>query len=144
MIVDEERKYSLTKFCTKKGEKSVKVSDHNLLALELNIKWNSNDEAGPREEIFDYKNEESFQKFEMLTESNADLKQSFDNCSDLNQAANKWLKILNNLIHKSFRKIRIKKQKLSANLEALFTEKESLRSRITELENRENICDYLN
>ena len=89
-------------------------------------------------------NEDSLQKFEMLTESNADLEQCFDNCSDLNQAANKWLKILNNLIHKSFRKIRIKKQKLSANLEALFTEKESLRSRITKLENRENICDYLN
>ena len=45
MIVDEERKYSLTKYCTKNGAKSITVSGgHLLLILELNLKWNSLDE----------------------------------------------------------------------------------------------------
>ena len=38
MVVDEERKHVLTKFCTKRGVKSIKESDHNTLILELNQK----------------------------------------------------------------------------------------------------------
>ena len=33
MIIDEERKFVLTKFSTKNGEKSIEMSDHNLLIL---------------------------------------------------------------------------------------------------------------
>ena len=40
-IVDEAREYSLTKFSTKNGQKSIKESDHNLLILKLNLRWNS-------------------------------------------------------------------------------------------------------
>ena len=41
MKIDEEGVYTLTKFATKKGKKSVKKSDHNMLILYLNISWNS-------------------------------------------------------------------------------------------------------
>ena len=61
-----------------------------------------------RQEIFNFKNSEQFDRFEMLTESNDDLRNCFDDCTDVNKAATKWLKILNNLIQKSFKKIRIK------------------------------------
>ena len=125
------------------GVKSVKASDHNLLILELNIKWNSLNESSPRQEIFNFKHEECFQRFEMLTESNNDLVNCFDECSDLNMAANKWIKILNNLIQKSFKKIRIRKQKMDPVLSKLFDEKEQLRSKISDMENRDDVCDFL-
>ena len=78
MIVDEERKFALSKFCTKVGRKSLKVSDHNTLILNLNIKWNSKSNLETRQEIFNFKNEENFQTFEMLTESDDDLNNCFD------------------------------------------------------------------
>ena len=143
MIIDEERKFVLTKFSTKNGEKSIKLSDHNLLILELDLKWSSLEETDQRQEIFNFKDEENFHKFEMLTESNDDLEKCFDECTDVNKAASKWMKVLNSLIKKCFRKIRIKKQKPNPILEKLFSEKENIRSQISELDSEENICENL-
>ena len=123
MKVDEERKYALTKFSTKNGVKSLKVSDHNLLILELSIKWNSLNNMNERQEMFNFQDVENFQKFEMLTDSDDELGKCFDDCDDLNKAANKWMKRFNFLIQKSFRKIRIRKQKVNPELESLFKEK---------------------
>ena len=67
MKVDEARKYSLTKYSTKKGVKSVKVSDHNLLILELGIHWNSLNVVDNRQEIFNFKDVDNFHKFEMYS-----------------------------------------------------------------------------
>ena len=74
----------------------------------------------------------------MLTESDDDLKNCFNDCTDVNKAADKWLKILNNLIKKSFKKIRIKQQKMDPVLENLFESKESIRNKIDSLEKRED------
>ena len=123
MAVDEARRFALTKFSTKTGRKSVKPSDHNTLILELDIRWNSNEKEEKRQEVYNFKNEEQFQRFEMLTESDKDLKDCFKDCTDVNADANRWLKILNNLIKKSFKKIRIKQQKMNPDLEKLFAEK---------------------
>ena len=73
MKVDESRKHALTKYCTKKGVKSVKISDHNLLILELGIHWNSLNIENNRQEMFNFKDIENFHKFEMLTESDDEL-----------------------------------------------------------------------
>ena len=143
MTVDEARKYPLTKFSSKVGNKSIKMSDHNTLILDLSIRWNSNNEISNRQEIFNFKNEEQFNRFEMLTESDKDLKNCFEDCSDVNKSANKWLKIVNNLIKKSFKKIRIKQQKMNPKLENLFATKESIKSKIEVLENSENNEDLL-
>ena len=84
--------------------------------------------------MFNFQDVENFQKFEMLTESDEKLRNCLDDCDDLNKGANQWMKRLNFLIQKSFRKIRIKKQKINPELEIFFEEKESLRSKISELE----------
>ena len=57
-----------------------------------------------------------------------------------------WMKLFNFLIQKSFRKIRIRKQKVNPELESLFKEKESLRTKISEIEddNLENIFEIFN
>ena len=40
--IDEERKYSLTKYTSKSGSKTCsKESDHNTLYLEVNQAWNT-------------------------------------------------------------------------------------------------------
>ena len=96
-----------------------------------------------RQEIFNFKNYEHFDRFEMLTESNDDLKNCFDDCTDVNKAAIKWLKIPNNLIRKSFKKIRIKQEKVNPELENLFSTKESIRSKISEIEKKENADEDL-
>ena len=138
MVIDEARQFPLTKFSTKTGQKSIKLSDHNTLILDLNIRWNSNDKMEKRQEIFNFKNSDQFNQFEMLTESNDELRHCFDNCIDLNMSANKWLKILNTVIRKSFKKIRIKQQRMNPELENLFSMKESIRGKISEMESNEN------
>ena len=110
---------------------------------QLCVRWKSLNDVDNRQEIYNFQNVESFQRFEMLTESDDDLKNCFVDCQDLNKSANKWLKRLNILIQKSFRKIRIKKQKVNPALQALFEQKESIRSQISELEKNEEILENL-
>ena len=138
MTVDEEGVYSLTKFSTKKGVKSIKKSDHNLLILELDLKWSSMIKS-PRIEIFNFKNEEDLKSFQCETEECEELLECFKKFENLNDACSKWLKILNDIIRKSFRKIRISKSKLPPELEILFKKKESLKQKIHEEDAADNI-----
>ena len=112
------------------------------MVLELNVRWNSKEEV-ERQEIFNFNNEEQFKRFEMLTESDTELRNCFTDCTDVNKTADKWLKILNKLIKKKFKKIRIKPQKMNPDLEKLFSEKESIRSKINILENSENVEEVI-
>ena len=135
MIIDEERKYALTKYSTIIGKKDVKESDHNLLMLKLKLNWSSMHETiNQRKEIFNFKNVEDFDKFRIVTENDDELLQSFDDESDLNQSANKWLELVNKRIRKCFRKIRLGKSFKNKELEALFTKKEKLVTEINQAE----------
>ena len=104
MTVDDKRIHTLTKFSTKRGVKSIKKSDHNLLILEINLKWSSLAKT-QRIEIYNYKNEDDFKNFQSNTETNEELLKCFVQFSDLNSACNKWLRVLNQTIRKSFKKI---------------------------------------
>ena len=137
MVIDEKRVYSLKKFSTKKGQKSIKDNDHNLMWLELKVKWSSFKSNLQRTEIYNLKNKEDFAKFKRETENNKDLINCFNNVEDLNISANKWLKTLNMIIKKCFRKVRIGKPK-SDDLTKLFTEKELLREKMTATEENYN------
>ena len=69
MTVDDKRIHTLTKFSTMRGVKSIKKSDHNLLILEINLKWSSLAKT-QRIEIYNYKNEDDFKNFQSNTENN--------------------------------------------------------------------------
>ena len=141
MMIDEAGKYSLTKYTNKTGNNScTKESDHRTIVIELNVNLNP---ACPSERIehFDYKNTESFERFIELTANNSDLENCFDDSDsseDLENSAKRWLKILKNLIKMSFRKIRVKKNRLSPELEILFKKKEILKTKISGIVNFEN------
>ena len=138
MIIDEDKKYSLTKFSTKKGIKSIKNSDHNPLFLELDLRWSSLDTT-PRIEMFNFKNIEDFKIYQNNTEQNDELLECFKNVVDFNAACKKWLKVFNNIIRKSFKKIRISKSKNSVDLDQMFAKKESIKQRIIEAEHSDDL-----
>ena len=103
--------------------------------MKINTSWNTNlNENCERIEIYNFNNKEDFMKFKAATENNDDLLQCFtDSTEDFNTSCDKWMFILNNLIKKSFKRIRINHKK-SPNLplDNLFKLKESLKSKIYE------------
>ena len=132
MEVDDKRVHTLTKFSNKRGDKNIKKSDHNILSLLINSNWTTLLKDGAdRIEIYNYKNKEDFERFKEETEHNLDLKNCFEETNeDLNVSADRWLSIVNRLIQKSFKKIRINGNKRNKDLSELFEKKEALENEI--------------
>ena len=138
LVIDEKRIYCLTKFSTNTGKRSIKETDHNMFILNMNISWDTSyEEKDERTEIFNYRSDEDFETFIMMTTENLELRTCFDNDEeDINVACNRWISILNSLIIKSFKKIRIKKNKAKdPKLESLFEKKEQLKTYLVVNEN---------
>ena len=137
--IDKDRKYSLTKFTTRNGNKLCsKQSDHNTLILEMNQKWKSTlKEKEIRQEILNYKNKEEFETFIKLTNDSIELRTCFDDDNeDIEISSKKWLKHLKLILKASFSKLRLKKGNLDPKLQYLFQEKETIKSKIQQLENK--------
>ena len=146
MLIDESCKYSLTKYTNKSGSATtMKESDHRTMIIEVSTKLNPLvDEKEERVEIFNYKNSEDFEKFVQITNNNDDLNHCFDDEDEaLENSSKRWLKLLKNIIKRSFRKIRMKKSKLKPELENLFQQKETLKSQLAEKVNQEDLDDVI-
>ena len=59
MKVDQERKFSLSSYSTRRGVTNVKKSDHNLIFLEIDRRWRTFLKR-KREEIFNFNDSEGF------------------------------------------------------------------------------------
>ena len=107
MKIDEAGIYSLTKFSSKKGVKCVKDSDHRTLIAHLDVNWLPNrSHLKERIEIYNYKDNKSFEQFQLMTSDNEQLESCFDDeKEDLEVSSSKWLKMLKNIIKVSFKKI---------------------------------------
>ena len=120
VIVDEKRTKVLTKLVkVKKGMKKVE-SDHNPIISKLKINWNSQPKK-ERLELFNLKNKTCQEMFRKETSSEINhcaLSSIFDQEGDLNNLADTFLKKLNKIIHKCFKKIRVteKKDEVRENL----------------------------
>ena len=137
MSVDEAGCYALTKYSNKSGSRaSVKESDHYTIFLELEHLWKpSESETGNRLEVYNFNDKESFDKFVSATSDNEKLRNCFDDKNeDLETSSKRWLNILNDLIKSSFKKIRIKKNKMKPELVKLFEKKEYLKLKISNLQ----------
>ena len=138
MTVDQERKFSLSSYSKRNGTVNIKKSDHNLLYLEVKKCWKSSVKNN-REEIYNFNDEEGFDRFAERTVENDALKHCFDDeCEDIEVSSNRWLKIVNGLIRKSFKKIRIGKHKTNPALDKLFQKKEFLMKSLSVLEQKED------
>ena len=90
-----------------------------------------------RQEILNYRNKEDFDTFIKLTNKSVELRTCFDNDNeDLETSSKRWLKHLKTILKASLSKLRIKKGNLDPNLEFLFQEKEAIRTKIGQLENK--------
>ena len=108
MTVDENNKYPIE--CHRKYGGKIKVTktDHNMLAGTFGLKT-LKDVKEIRREVFKYDDEEGMKKFREMTSKDV-LSNCFDEI-DVTKAANKWLKELKNILHRSFKKVRVGNKK---------------------------------
>ena len=81
--------------------------------------------------MFNLKNRNCQIKFKELTNSGTFLSEVFDNHDDLNKATNIFIKRLNQVIQKSFKKIRIS-DRPDKELEALYVKRNILKKKYDE------------
>ena len=108
MVIDEARTFVLTKYAKIRGKTVITQSDHNPIICQFNYLWSDNVQNGEqRREIFNYKDPEGLIKFKQLTSLN-----TLSKCvnSDVKGSGKKWIKEFNNIIQRSFKKIRINKR----------------------------------
>ena len=100
----------LTKYATLKGVRVKSESDHNPLYAEFNLTF-SRSNTVMRREIFDFKDEESQQKFFKMTNNSEKLRNCFQETTTPKAATDKFFKTLNDTFHLAFKKIRIRSSK---------------------------------
>ena len=128
LIIDEERKHVLARFYKNKYKTTCVESDHNLMILKLNLPVDSKMKI-ERKEIFNVRNEEGLKTFKELTSNNSNLVKVLSN-HNIYTGGRKWLKEIQHIICKSFRKIRIRKSKPPLNKKTcqLFNQRECIKS----------------
>ena len=133
MTIDDKRQYTLSRFYKYKTRTSTVESDHNVLILQVGLKWNRNIRK-ERKEIYNVKNI-SYQKiFNENTSNNRKLIEVLQN-TDIFQAGAKWIKELKHMISISFKKIRISNStpKIDMKMLALLKQRENLKLKISDL-----------
>ena len=133
LVIDEERKYVLTKYHkTKKGVKT-QESDHNSLITQVKATWNTNKNV-KKIELYNLKDVEGLKKFKDITSKNNFLSEVFDNEEkDIEVKTKQFLKRLGYCLSQSFKKVRIGKTKKNLELEDLFNKRRSLRTKKDDL-----------
>ena len=137
MVIDESRNLALTKFATSAGNRIKKVSDHNVIHAVFNLKATRNLRK-QRREIFDFKNTEAQTAFRNLTENSEKLRYISELPYSPRTKSKLFFKSLNNLCHRSFKKIRISSgnsfnSKRKERHEKLFLKKSEILNRINKL-----------
>ena len=141
MIIDEDNKYPIESHRKVGNKTKVTKTDHNLITGVFNLKT-LKEEKVTRREIFKYNDVEGLNKFREMT-SNDVLSKCFEE-KDFKKAADKWLKVLKNILQRSFKKVRLGNKK-NINEEAvnLLKEKLKLKNELDTIEkdgkNHENI-----
>ena len=112
MYIDEKRVYTLTKYASSKGIRMKTESDHNPIFADFNIQIKKNFKNA-RKEIYLLKNVESQKKFTKLTDNCTALRTSLLGNRSPKSKAVRFFKDLDNIMHRSFKKIRLKEKKKS-------------------------------
>ena len=147
MKIDEARAYVLSKYSKVKGKVTVTESDHNPIICTFNQLWSDKSEnEKQRYELFKFKDQEGQLTFNELTSSNTLSKCIQD--TNVKQSSKKWLKTFNNVLHRSFKKVRItnRKQK-NENVHNLMRAKSQIGNKINEISellecSNENVENY--
>ena len=119
MMIDDDRKYVLTKLTKKKSELQKKESDHNTIVTKLNDKWKTEAKEKKRE-IYNMKNKESQMSYKKETDCTRELSDINDKDESVEKLTKKILKRLDGFVHNNFKKIRVT-EKIDKELEKMYS-----------------------
>ena len=104
----------LTRYSKKKDKIVVTKSDHNMLICEFTTIWSSRDlSKNENREIFNFKSQEGLNKYKYLT-SKTTLQDCFKGGNIIDESR-VWFKQFNNILHRSFPKIKLKNKPKQRN-----------------------------
>ena len=110
MFIDDKKQHILTNYSqVRNGGKAID-SDHFTQYMDVNLEVCK--EQPERQEMFNFKDNESQEAFRILTSETSAFSECFKGNIPLLQKVGKWRKVLESYCHKSFKKIRIKKNKI--------------------------------
>ena len=138
MKIDEERSLVLTKYSTRKGEKVLVESDHNPMWCIFELEWSTFIKS-EKVTIFNYRDKESQEAFKEYNDKNEKLISYVKESKDIVSGGRKWFGELKDSINKSFKKIRISKERKDKALLHLLDQKVQLNKEIKILKNMK-IC----
>ena len=127
LIIDEEKNHTITGYMKSKNGPKVFESDHMTIITKFNLKWRKNLQKD-RVEMFNLKDFSCQKKFFELTSSSDFLSSVFDTEDDVDKSVDRFLKRLNDVVHKCFRKVRIT-EKANTEYEDLIKQRNSLRKK---------------
>ena len=108
MMIDEARKFTLTKYATTKGGRKKTRSDHNPMVCNFSINYEKDRSGLKRKEIFNLKSSECQKQFFEATNAGFKFQKCFDGNNKLESKFNRFFKTLDDMLQKSFTRVRIK------------------------------------
>lgn len=102
MVIDEAREYALSSY---NNQGNPKHSDHFTEIIDFNISYRR--QKPTREENFKFKDTEGQKLFSEILNNESNLVKCFQNNEDIDTQTNNWLKQLNNIFHRCFKKVRV-------------------------------------
>ena len=107
MLIDEDRLHTLTKYASTKGTKNRVESDHNPMYCKFNLKFRKVKCAKDRSYLYNFKNKENQEAFFTETNKSMNLRKIFEAEGSLAEKSELFLKELDQICSKSFKKIRM-------------------------------------
>ena len=139
VLIDEKQEFAPTRITKTKNAVEKKESDHNVILTRLKLEW-SKYVKEETNNLFNLKNKDGQKMFkEATTNNNEYLSKVFSEESDLNTATEKFLKKLNKVLHKCFRKIEIKKTKRHALHDTLYNRWREVKTKLDPQSKQETI-----
>ena len=127
-FIDDKREHVLTKISkTKKQGIKRTESDHNSITTKFNLKVNEREKIR-KIEIFNFKDENGVKLFKETTTNNNALSSIFDTKKSVDKQAKLFLKSLNGVLHKCFKKIKIKDNVVNQE-DILYAEQKELKGK---------------
>ena len=129
MIIDEARDFCLSNVDQVKKNERIIETDHNGLIVEFDILMEK--QKPVREEMFNLKNKICQETFKEETENNIQLLECFQNELPASVQCYNWKRVLNSILHKCFRKVRItdNKKKEDTKIKRMLIERVQLKKK---------------
>ena len=136
MKVDEEKKYPIESYSKTTTQVKISQTDHNMVIGKFNLKVHQMKDKS-RREIFKYNDIDGQKRFKEFTSQNV-LSKCFEE-PDIMKASEKWLTELKNILHRSFKRIRVgNKRKFNDPTVENIKLKHKFKNELAELLNNEN------